>query len=116
VPFQWAASHKVADILQPDIHWCGGVSTCQKVAAAADAAGISVILHGGGNSPFGQHFSMATPSVPWLECFVGTPPGVPLAEARRLPGQAAPQDSWLTVSDAPGFGLEIQAEWLTPFF
>jgi L-rhamnonate dehydratase len=116
VPFQWAASHKVADILQPDIHWCGGVSTCQKVAAAADAAGISVILHGGGNSPFGQHFSMATPSVPWLECFVGTPPGVPLAEAQRLPGQAAPQDSWLTVSDAPGFGLEISADWLTPFF
>lgn len=116
VPFQWAASHAVADILQPDIHWCGGVTTCQKIAAIADAAGISVIMHGGGNSVFGQHFSIATPAVPWLECFVGTPPGVPLAEGWRLPGQSIPQDGWLTANDAPGFGLDIPATWLTPFF
>lgn len=116
VPFQWAASHGVADILQPDINWCGGVTTCQKIAAIADAAGISVIMHGGGNSVFGQHFSIATPAVPWLECFVGTPPGVPLAEGWRLPGQAIPQDGWLTPNDAPGFGLDIPAEWFTPFF
>ena len=116
VPFQWAASHGVADILQPDINWCGGVTTCQKIAAIADAAGISVIMHGGGNSVFGQHFSIATPAVPWLECFVGTPPGVPLAEGWRLPGQAIPQDGWLTPNDAPGFGLDIPDAWLTPFF
>jgi L-rhamnonate dehydratase len=116
VPFQWAASHGVADILQPDINWCGGVTTCQKIAAIADAAGISVIMHGGGNSVFGQHFSIATPAVPWLECFVGTPPGVPLAEGWRLPGQATPQDGWLTPNDAPGFGLDIPSAWLTPFF
>ncbi len=115
VPFQWAANHQVTDIVQPDINWCGGVSTCQKIAESADAAGLSVILHGGGNTPFGQHFSMATPCVPWLECFVSTPPGVPLAEGWRLPGQAAPQNGWLTVSDAPGFGLEIPETWLAPF-
>jgi len=75
-----------------------------------------VMLHGGGNTPFGQHFSYATPAVPWLECFVGTPPGVPLAEGWGLPGQAIPQDGWLVPSDAPGFGLELQDAWLTPFF
>lgn len=116
VPFQWAANHKVVDILQPDINWCGGLSTCQKIAASADAAGLSVILHAGGNQPFGQHFSIATACVPWLECFVGTPPGVPLAEGWRLPGQSTPQDGWLTPSDAPGFGLEIPENWLEPFF
>lgn len=83
-PFQWAIQNKVVDILQPDIGWCGGVTTCQKTASAADAAGVSVILHGGGNSVFGQHFSYAMSSVPWLECFVGTPPGVPLEEGWRL--------------------------------
>lgn len=116
VPFGWAAAHRAVDILQPDINWCGGIATCQKIAAAADAAGISVILHGGGNTAFGQHFSHATPSVPWLECFVGTPPGVPLSEGWTLPGQASPRDGWLTPSDAPGFGLEIPADWLSPFF
>jgi L-rhamnonate dehydratase len=116
VPFQWAAHHKVVDILQPDINWCGGLSVCQKIAAAADATGLSVMLHGGGNQVYGQHFSIATPCVPWLECFVGTPPGVPLEEGWRLPGQAVPKDGWLMPSDAPGFGLEIPEAWLTPFF
>jgi L-rhamnonate dehydratase len=116
VPFQWALTHKVVDILQPDITWCGGMTTCRKVAAAADAAGVSVMLHGGGNTAFGQHFSYATAAVPWLECFVGTPPGVPLEASWRLPGEAYPRDGWLVPSDAPGFGLEIPEAWLTPFF
>lgn len=116
VPFQWAASHKVVDVLQPDINWCGGMSTCLKIAHVADGAGLSVMLHGGGNVVYGQHYSYAMPSVPWLECFIGTPPGVPLEESWAMPGQAVPKDGWLVPSDAPGFGLEIKEEWLTPFF
>jgi L-rhamnonate dehydratase len=116
LPFQWAASHRVVDILQPDINWCGGVTVCQQIAATAQASGLSVILHGGGNTPAGQHFSHASAAVPWLECFVGTAPGVPLAEGWALPGQAAPKDGWLTPSDAPGLGLEIPESWFAPFF
>jgi L-rhamnonate dehydratase len=116
VPFQWAISNRVVDIVQPDINWCGGATTCRKVAAAADGAGVQVMLHGGGNSVYGQHFSHATPSVPWLECFVGTPPGIPLEEGWALPGQAVPKDGWLVPNDAPGFGLEVEEEWIKPFF
>jgi L-rhamnonate dehydratase len=116
VPFLWAAAHRAVDILQPDINWCGGVSTCRRLADAADAAGLSVILHAGGNTAFGQHFSFATPAVPWCEFFVGTDPGVPLAQGWRLPGQSLPQDGWITPNDAPGFGLEIQPEWIEPFW
>ncbi len=116
VPFQWAANNQVADILQPDINWCGGVSTCLKIAAAADAAGISVMLHGGGRNAFGQHFSLAMSAVPWLEYFVGSAPGVPLSEVPHLPGEAVAQDGWLTVSDAPGFGLDVPEAWIEPFF
>jgi L-rhamnonate dehydratase len=115
VPFQWAIRHGVADILQPDINWCGGVTTCQLIAGAADAAGISVMLHGGGNTAFGQHFSYASRAVPWLECFVGTPIGVPLEESWALPGQAVPKEGWLVPSDAPGFGLELRDEWFEAF-
>ncbi len=113
--FQWAIQHKVVDILQADIMWCGGVSTLQKVAGAADAAGTSLIIHGGGNNPYGQHFTYASPSTPWLECFVGTPPGVPLEEGWGLPGMAAPKDGWLAPNDAPGFGLEVGAESILPY-
>jgi len=114
-PFQWALQHKVVDILQPDIMWCGGMSVLQTIGAAADAAGTSVIIHGGGNNVYGQHFTAAAPASPWLECFVGTPPGVPLEEGWRLPGQAVPVDGWLTPNEAPGFGLEIHPDWIETY-
>jgi L-alanine-DL-glutamate epimerase-like enolase superfamily enzyme len=54
--------------------------------------------------------------VPWLECFIAAPPGAAPDTDRRFPGQAAPEDGWLTPNDAPGFGLEIPEEWIEPFF
>jgi L-rhamnonate dehydratase len=116
VPFQWAASHRVVDILQPDIQWCGGISACLKIVAAAEAAGVQVILHAGGNTPYGQHFTYAMPSMSWLEYFVGSAPGVPQEEAAHLPGQAVAHNGWLVPIDAPGFGIDVPAEWLSPFF
>jgi L-rhamnonate dehydratase len=115
MPFQWAATHRVVDILQPDIRWAGGMSTCRKIANIADAAGLSVILHGGGGSAYGQHFSAAFAAVPWLECFTASAPGVPLEELTTLPGQVVPRDGWLTPSDVPGFGLDIPESWIRPF-
>jgi L-rhamnonate dehydratase len=114
-PFSWAVSHRVADVLQPDINWCGGVTACLRILHAAEAAGLTVILHGGGNTPFGQHFTYAMPGMAWLETFVGSAPGVPLAEAPRIPGQAVPENGWLVPNDAPGFGMEIDAAWIEPF-
>ncbi|MCA9984125.1 MAG: hypothetical protein KDE59_07520 [Anaerolineales bacterium] len=115
VPFLWALRHDAVDILQPDIQWCGGLTTCIKIAHAAEAAGKKVILHGGGHTVFGQHFSYAMAAVPWLEYFISSPPGVPLAEAINIPGQAAAEDGWLVPNDGPGFGHELPADWFEPF-
>ena len=71
--FSGRLRHDVVDILQPDINWCGGLTTCLKITAAAEASGKSVILHGGGRNPYGQHFSYAMSAVPWLEYFIGSP-------------------------------------------
>ena len=116
VPFLWALKHHAVDILQPDIHWCGGLTTCLKIAHAADAAGKQVILHTGGRSVYGQHFSFAAPAVPWLEYYMPSPPGVPLAETVDIPGQAIVEDRWLVPSAGPGFGHEIPESWFEPFF
>lgn len=116
VPFQWALKHDAVDILQPDINWCGGLTTCLKITAAAEASGKAVILHGGGRNPYGQHFSYALAGVPWLEYFIGSAPGIPLGETTQIPGQAIAKDGWLVPNDAPGFGLEIPEDWIEPFF
>lgn len=116
VPFQWAARRQAVDILQPDINWCGGLTACLKIAAIADAAGLQVILHGGGRNAFGQHFSLACGAVPYLEYFMGSDPGVSLADAVAIPGQAYAVDGWLAPAPEPGFGLDVAEAWITPFF
>ncbi len=113
LPFFFAASQHVVDILQPDIQWVGGVTATVKVCHIAEAAGMSVIPHGGMNDAYGQHVCYAMPSIPWGECFVGTPPGVPLSEGgRSTPGMALPEKGYLRPSDAPGFGIELTREAL----
>ena len=91
-PFQQAASRFLVDILQPDINWVGGLTALVKICAIAEAAGISVIPHGGGNTPYGQHACYAMPAIPWTECFVGSAPGVPPEQAARMPGAAIPEE------------------------
>jgi L-rhamnonate dehydratase len=104
-PFAHAAARRLVDIFQPDLAWTGGFTACQRIAAIADAAGIAIIPHAGMNTPYGQHFGLAIPASPWGEMFIGTPPGVPLAETRLFPGMAVPRDGRLVPSDEPGFGL-----------
>ena len=64
VPFQHAAGRHLVDIFQPDIHWVGGLTAITKICAIAEAAGISVIPHGGGNTPYGQHACYALSAIP----------------------------------------------------
>jgi L-rhamnonate dehydratase len=115
VPFQHAASRHLVDIFQPDINWVGGMTALVKICAIAEAAGISVIPHGGGNTAYGQHACFAMPAIPWTECFVSAPPGVSPEDASQLPGVAAPREGKMKPSAAPGFGVEISEEHLTPF-
>lgn len=111
-PFAFAASRRLADVLQPDIEWAGGVTACVKIAHLAEAAGIAVIPHAGMNSPYGQHFCMAMPNCPLGEYVVVSAPGVPLGDTTLLPGMPQPSGGYLVPSDAPGFGLEIDERWL----
>lgn len=112
--FQSAAADRIVDVLQPDINWVGGLTAVRRVADIAAAAGISVILHAGGNNPYGQHASLALPDVPLTEYFVATPPGVPLRYSRRLPGTAVPEDGTIVPPARPGFGIEMDAIELEP--
>jgi L-rhamnonate dehydratase len=104
-PFLQAAGRRLADVLQPDIAWAGGLTALLRIHAIADAAGIAVIPHAGMNTPYGQHFGLAMPGAPMGEQFIGTAPGIPLEEVRLFPGMAVPREGVLVPPDAPGFGL-----------
>ena len=54
---------------------------------------------GGMNDSYGQHACFAMLNIPWGECFVGSPPGVPLIEAaQKTPGMSVPEEGWLSDS------------------
>lgn len=112
LPFSQAVSKRLVDIFQPDVLWVGGVTATQKIAHIAEPADIPVIPHGGMNTAYGQHISFAMTNAPWGEYFVGTAPGVPLETTKDIPGVPIPKDGYLVPSDAPGFGFEIDANWL----
>ncbi len=112
-PFAFAAGQGLVDILQPDISWVGGVTASVRICHIAEAHGVTVIGHGGMNTPYGQHLAYAMPVIPWGERSEGVaPPGVPLEEMVILPGTPVIKDGYLVPSAAPGFGLEFSKEWL----
>jgi L-rhamnonate dehydratase len=113
--FRQLVEHRAVDIVQPDLKWSGGLSEVVKIYTIAEAAGIPTIPHTGAGTPFGQHFALAMPESPMAEYWMGSDPGVPLAEVCPVPGMAMPKDGYVVPSDAPGFGMEIKAEWIVPW-
>lgn len=111
--FAAAINDRLVDILQPDVLWAGGITAGVKICHLAETAGISVIAHAGMNYPYGQHLSFAMPAIVWGERSESvSPPGVPLEEMTLLPGTPAIKDGYLVPSDAPGFGIEVDLDWL----
>jgi L-rhamnonate dehydratase len=115
VPFQYAVSEGLVDILQPDIAWVGGLTPLRQICGIAAAAGIPVIPHAAGNTAYGQHAGLGLTGIPWTEFFIGSAPGVPLVAVNTTPGLALPVNGRITPSTAPGFGLDIDVDRLEPF-
>ena len=112
LPFFHAARAGLADVLQPDIEWVGGMTACVKICHIAEAAGRAVALHAGMNTPYGQHLTLAMPCATWGEYFVYGPPGVAPERMVAIPGTPVPRAGGLRPSEAPGFGMEIDLRWI----
>ena len=99
-----------AQIWQPDIHWCGGLTELRRIAALAAAYDIPVIPHGGGAFD-SVHFIMATPNSPWAELFLPAPGGPPEVYRRFEEDHQitrGPEGIYTRPSERPGFGWEIE--------
>ena len=109
--FRNLLEHRSAEIWQPDIHWCGGLTELRHVANLAAAYDIPVIPHVGGTQDC-VHFIMATTNSPWAELFM-PPPGGPKEVYRRWEEDnqitRGPEGIYTRPSEEPGFGWDFEA-------
>lgn len=107
--FRQLLEHKAADIWQPDMSWCGGLTELRRIAALAAAYDIPVIPHGGWREG-GPHFILATVNSPWCEMFM-PPPGGPPEVYERFEEEnliaRGPEGITMRPSDRPGFGWDL---------
>jgi L-rhamnonate dehydratase len=104
--FRQLLEHRAAQIWQPDIHWCGGLTELRRIGALAAAYDIPVIPHGGGARD-SVHYIMATTNCPWAELFMpapGGPPEVYQHFEQEYQITRGPEGIYTAPSDKPGFG------------
>jgi L-rhamnonate dehydratase len=101
-----------ADILQPDVGWCGGLSELIRISALADAQGVLVIPHG--SSVYSYHFVATRHNSPFAEFLMMSPQAdrvipmfTPLLLDEPVPVGGRMKTS---VLDAPGFGVRLNPE------
>ena len=118
--FQALIEARGADLLQPDILLCGGMTELHKIAALAEAHMLSIAPH----NPFGTlctlmtaHFGAATPNFLIMELPQAGLPGSDRALARSLrdsfvEGGVTLQDGHLLLPEGPGWGAALNLDVL----
>lgn len=99
-----------ADIIQPDVGWCGGLTELIKISALADAHGALVIPHG--SSVYSYHFVITRHNSPFAEFLMMHPQAtevVPMFSPLLL-DEPVPVNGRLGVPDRPGFGVRLNPD------
>ncbi|MGO2542414.1 MAG: L-rhamnonate dehydratase [Specibacter sp.] len=105
--FKLLLDMECADIIQPDVGWCGGITELTKISAMADANGTLVIPHG--SSVYSYHFVVTRTNSPFAEFLMMHPTAeevVPMFSPMLL-GEPVPVNGKLVVPETPGFGVEL---------
>jgi L-rhamnonate dehydratase len=115
--FKLLLDMECADIIQPDVGWCGGITELTKISAMADANGALVIPHG--SSVYSYHFVITRTNSPFAEFLMMHPTAeevVPMFSPMLL-GEPVPVNGKLKVPETPGFGVELNPalEKLRPY-
>lgn len=97
---------RAADILMPDVKYCGGMLELKKISALAEAAGLRCSPHGPA-SPVGNvaaaQVCAGLPNFQILEFSHGEVPW----RAELIDPPEAIDKGYLTLSDRPGFGVTL---------
>ncbi|MDA8199933.1 MAG: L-rhamnonate dehydratase [Thermaerobacter sp.] len=105
--FRLLLEMEAADVIQPDVTWCGGLTELTRIAALADSWQVPVIPHG--SSVYSYHFAAARAATPFSEFLMMHPTATGLTPMfdPLLLGEPLPVDGVITVPDTPGFGVEL---------
>ncbi|MAC80028.1 MAG: mandelate racemase [Rhodobacteraceae bacterium] len=107
---------RIVDVLQPDICYLGGISRTLRVARMAEAAGMAITPHAANLSLvtlFTMHLLRAIPNAgKYLEFSVEGQDYYPWQEGLFTTDPYAVVDGKVTVTDAPGWGIEVSPDWL----
>lgn len=95
------------DVVQPDPAWCGGMTELIRIAAVAEAQGVRLVPHAGGLLSY--HFVASRPELQLAEYPLLSLDGdaVRPQHAPLFVGENLPVDGWVTLPNAPGFGLVL---------
>lgn len=108
---------RIVDIVQPDVCYLGGMSRTLRVAKMAEVAGIPVTPHCANLSMvtlFTMHLLRAIPNAGnYLEFSIEGLDYYPWQDKLFVNDPFAIVDGHATVTDAPGWGVEVSPEWLT---
>jgi L-rhamnonate dehydratase len=108
--FRQLLEMRCADIIQPDVGWCGGITELLKISALADAHGVMVIPHG--SSVYSYHFVVTRTNSPFAEFLMMHPTAeevVPMFSPMLL-DEPLPVNGRMTVPDRPGFGVRLNPD------
>jgi L-rhamnonate dehydratase len=108
--FRLLLEMECADILQPDVGWCGGITELLKISAMADAHGVMVVPHG--SSVYSYHFVVTRHNSPFAEFLMMAPKAdvvVPMFSPLLL-DEPVPQNGCMKVPDRPGFGVRLNPD------
>ncbi len=107
---------RAVDIVQPDVCYLGGIARTLRVCRMAEAAGLPVTPHCANLSLvtlFTMHLLRAIPNAgKYLEFSIEGPDYYPWQEGLYVESPYAIQDGQARVTDAPGWGVDIDPEWL----
>jgi L-alanine-DL-glutamate epimerase-like enolase superfamily enzyme len=110
--------HGSLDVYQPDVVWSTGIWRARQLAAEVQAANAIYSPHTWGDGLVllaNLHVSAAVSTAPFIEFPYDPPTWTPERRDFILPTPSRPaEDGYLTLSDAPGLGLEIDWQALEP--
>jgi len=107
---------RAVDVVQPDVMYMGGIGRTLKVARLAAAAGLPCTPHSANLSLVTlctMHLLAALPNAgKYLELSIEGPDYYPWQEGLFVEDPYAVRDGHVTIPSAPGWGVEINRDWI----